>query len=153
MKNRKVKTVLFVCVENACRSQLAEAISNHYFSKQLKAFSAGSNPAKEVNPKATSSLENIGIIHRGKTKSIDDVGGIQYDYVVKMGCGDECPVIPGARRLEWNIPDPKTFQEQVHAISTLWNDSENRVFASLRSETEPSQTFFKKSLFFFNLAI
>ena len=110
MKNRKVKTVLFVCVENACRSQLAEAISNHCFSKQLKAFSAGSNPGKEVNPKATISLENIGIIHRGKTKSIDDVGGIKYDYIVKMGCGDECPIIPGSKTLEWNIPDPKTFE-------------------------------------------
>ena len=50
--NNNVKTVLFVCVENACRSQLAEAISNHFFPHQLKAFSAGSSPSKEINPKA-----------------------------------------------------------------------------------------------------
>ena len=64
--NNKVKTVLFVCVENACRSQLAEAISNHFFPDQLKAFSAGSNPAKEVNPKAIRSLNSMGIVTREK---------------------------------------------------------------------------------------
>ena len=120
MNSKMIKTVLFVCVENACRSQLAEAISNHCFPDQLKAFSAGSNPGKEVNPKAINSLKDIGIIHKGKTKSVSKVSGIKYDYIVGMGCGDECPVIPGARRLEWNIPDPKTFQEQkFNAIRDL----------------------------------
>ncbi len=61
---------------------------------------------------AINSLKDIGIIHKGKTKSVSKVSGIKYDYIVGMGCGDECPVIPGARRLEWNIPDPKTFEEK-----------------------------------------
>ena len=108
--NNNVKTVLFVCVENACRSQLAEAISNHFFPDQLKAFSAGSSPAKKVNPKAIRSLNSMGIVHKGKTKSIGQVEGKKYDYIVGMGCGDACPIIPGAQILEWSIPDPKLFE-------------------------------------------
>ena len=108
--NNKVKTVLFVCVENACRSQLAEAISNHFFPDRLKAFSAGSSPGKEVNPKAIRSLSSIGIVHKGKTKSINQVEEKKYDYIVGMGCGDACPIIPGAQILEWSIPDPKLFE-------------------------------------------
>ena len=108
--NNNAKTVLFVCVENACRSQLAEAISNYFFPDQLKAFSAGSSPAKEVNPKAIRSLNSMGIVHEGKTKSISQVEKKKYDYIVGMGCGDACPIIPGAQTLEWNIPDPKLFE-------------------------------------------
>ena len=110
--NNKAKTVLFVCVENACRSQLAEAISNHFFPDQLKAFSAGSNPAKEVNPRAIRSLNSIGIAHKGKTKSISQVEDKKYDYIVGMGCGDACPMIPGAQILEWNVLDPKLFESK-----------------------------------------
>ena len=108
--NYKVKTVLFVCVENACRSQLAEAISNHFFPDRLKAFSAGSSPGKEVNPKAIRSLSSIGIVHKGKTKSINQVEEKKYDYIVGMGCGDACPIVPGVQTLEWSIPDPKFFE-------------------------------------------
>ena len=110
--NYKVKTVLFVCVENACRSQLAEAISNHFFSDQLKAFSAGSIPGEEVNPKAIRSLNSMGINHKGKTKSISQVEEKKYDYIVGMGCGDACPIIPGSQILEWSIPDPKFFESK-----------------------------------------
>ncbi len=110
MNSKKVKKVLFVCVENACRSQLAEAISNHFFPHQLKAFSAGSSPGKEVNPKAIRSLKKMGVVHKGKTKSISQVEGKEYDYIVGMGCGDACPIIPGAQILEWSIPDPKLFE-------------------------------------------
>ena len=107
-----VKTVLFVCVENACRSQLAEAVSNHFFPDQLKAFSAGSSPGKEVNPKAIRSLNSMGIVHKGKTKSINQVEEKKYDCIVGMGCGDACPIIPGAQILEWSIPDPKLFESK-----------------------------------------
>ena len=110
--NNNVKKVLFICVENACRSQLAEAISNYFFSDQLKAFSAGSNPAKEVNPRAIRSLNSMGIVYKGKTKSISQVEEKKYDYIVGMGCGDACPIIPGAQILEWNIPDPKLFESK-----------------------------------------
>ena len=109
MNNVEVKKVLFVCVENSCRSQLAEAISNHLFSNHLKAFSAGSRPSGKVNPKAIASLERIGIEHKGKSKSVNEIKGSGFDFVVGMGCGDECPNIPGSKRIEWNIPDPKEY--------------------------------------------
>ena len=112
MNSKKVKKVLFVCVENACRSQLAEAISNHFFPHQLKAFSAGSSPGKEVNPKAIRSLKKMGVVHEWKTKSISQAEGKEYDYIVGMGCGDACPTIPGAQILEWSIPDPKFFESK-----------------------------------------
>ena len=112
MNSKKLKKVLFVCVENACRSQLAEAISNHFFPHQLKAFSAGSSPSKEVNPKAIRSLKKMGVVHAGKTKSISQAEGKEYDYIVGMGCGDACPTIPGAQILEWSIPDPKLFESK-----------------------------------------
>ena len=120
MNSKKVKKVLFVCVENACRSQLAEAISNHFFPHQLKAFSAGSSPGKEVNPKAIRSLKKMGVVHQGKTKSISQAEGKEYDYIVGMGCGDACPIIPGAKILEWSIPDPKLFEsEQFNKIRDM----------------------------------
>ena len=109
MNNEEIKKVLFVCVENSCRSQLAEAISNHLFSSHLKAFSAGSRPSGEVNPKTIASLKIIGIEHKGKSKSVDEIKGLGFDFVVGMGCGDECPNIPGSKRIEWNIPDPKEY--------------------------------------------
>ena len=112
INSKKVKKVLFVCVENACRSQLAEAISNHFFPHQLEAFSAGSSPGKEINPKAIRSLKKMGVVHEGKTKSISQAEGKKYDYIVGMGCGDACPTIPGAQILEWSIPDPKFFESK-----------------------------------------
>ena len=109
MNDVKIKKVLFICVENSCRSQLAEAISNHLFSNHLKAFSAGSKPSGKVNLKAIASLKAIGIANKGKSKSINEVKGSDFDFLVGMGCGDECPVIPGSKRIEWNIPDPKKY--------------------------------------------
>ena len=108
----KKKKILFVCIENACRSQLAEAICNNLFSDQLIAYSAGSNPGNEVNPKAIKSLKSIGIIHEGKNKSISEFLEMKLDYVVGMGCGDKCPIIPGAKILNWDIPDPKQYPQK-----------------------------------------
>ncbi len=106
------KKILFVCVENACRSQLAEAISNNLFSDQLIAYSAGSNPSGEVNPKAIKSLKSIGIIHEGENKSISEFLDMELDYVVGMGCGDRCPIISGSKILNWDIPDPKQYEQK-----------------------------------------
>ena len=107
----KIKKVLFVCIENSCRSQLAEAISNNLFSNHIIAYSAGSNPSTEINPKAIESLHDIGIIHTGQNKSINDFLDSKFDYVIGMGCGDKCPVIPGSTILEWDIPDPKEYEQ------------------------------------------
>ena len=109
MNNQLIRKVLFVCIENSCRSQLAESISNHFYSNQLKAYSAGSRPVSKVNPKAISSLKRINIIHSGHTKEVKELDNRSYDFVVAMGCGDKCPIIPNSKILEWDIPDPKSF--------------------------------------------
>lgn len=107
-----MKSVLFVCVENACRSQLAEAISNAFYGDSLQASSAGSRPAKKVNPKAISSLLRMGIhIESDEPKDVKIFEDNHFDYVVTMGCGDKCPHIPGAKIFDWQIPDPKLMSD------------------------------------------
>ena len=107
-----MKKVLFVCVENACRSQLAEAISNSFYGYALEASSAGSRPAEKVNPKAISSLLRMGLnIETNQPKNVKTFENNHFDYVVTMGCGDQCPHIPGAKMFDWQIPDPKHMSD------------------------------------------
>jgi arsenate reductase (thioredoxin) len=96
--------VLFVCVENAGRSQLAQAL---YERRGGKARSAGSRPADELHEAVVEALEEVGIDVSGRAPralSRDDVEWA--DLVVTMGCGDACPVLPGKEYLDWNLPDP-----------------------------------------------
>jgi arsenate reductase (thioredoxin) len=96
---------LFVCVENAGRSQIAEA-----FARQLgiEAYSAGSKPSGQINPIAIEAMREVGYdLTKHRSKSLDEVPHDEYDYVVTMGCGDACPFIPAKHRVDWNIPDPK----------------------------------------------
>jgi protein-tyrosine-phosphatase len=100
-------TVVFVCVENAGRSQIAEALFNAAASGRARARSAGSRPATGVHPAVVQALQEVGIdVSRNTPKGLDDVRLDDADVVVTMGCGDECPVVPGARRLDWDLPDP-----------------------------------------------
>ena len=104
--------VLFVCVENACRSQLAEAIANAKFGDYLQAFSAGSNPAKTINPKAINSLARKGIVLKNKKpKNVLEYEGQDFEFCVTMGCGDACPAFLSAETIDWNIPDPKHMND------------------------------------------
>ena len=105
--------VLFVCIENACRSQIAQALTDMSFCTQLQAFSAGSHPADKVNSKAIASLKRYGIeVSNLKPKSVSDFIGEDFDFVITMGCGDDCPYFPGAINIDWNIPDPKNMNEK-----------------------------------------
>jgi arsenate reductase len=96
--------VLFVCVQNAGRSQLAQAL---YEARGGEARSAGSRPAEEVHPFVVDALEEIGIdIGDRKPKGLTEADMEWADLVVTMGCGDECPFIPGKQYLDWNLADP-----------------------------------------------
>jgi arsenate reductase (thioredoxin) len=96
--------VLFVCVQNAGRSQLAQAL---YEAHGGEARSAGSRPAEEVHPVVVDALEEIGIdISDRKPKGLTEADLEWADLVVTMGCGDECPYIPGKQYLDWNLSDP-----------------------------------------------
>lgn len=98
--------VLFVCIQNAGRSQIAEAIFNRAARGRAVARSAGSDPATAVHPEVAASLARIGLEPAGPPKGLtpDVLQGV--DTVVGLGCGDACPVVPGARVIDWDIPDP-----------------------------------------------
>ena len=87
-----MKEVLFVCVENSCRSQMAEAFGNIHGKGIIRSYSSGSRPSGIVNEKAIAAMEDIGYdLTAHISKSLDDIPQVEYDYVVTMGCGDECP--------------------------------------------------------------
>ena len=106
MKDKK--RVLFVCVENSCRSQIAEAFARIHGGENVEAFSAGSRPSGKVNPKAIEIMKEIGYdLSTHESKSLDEIPQVDYDFVATMGCGDECPFVRALRREDWQIPDPK----------------------------------------------
>jgi|ERR687884_1314010 protein-tyrosine-phosphatase len=115
------KRVLFVCVENSNRSQMAEAFARIHGGDAVEAHSAGSRPSGRVNPKAVEAMRELGYdLSRHSSKSLDDMPDVQYDFVATMGCGDACPFVRATRREEWNIPDPKDMPtEQFREVRDL----------------------------------
>ena len=106
-----MKTILFVCIENSCRSQIAEAFAKFYSNSSLKVISAGSKPSGSVNPIAIKLMSELGHELTGHySKSVETVIDC-VDYLISMGCGDSCPNIKAEERIEWNIPDPKGMSE------------------------------------------
>jgi protein-tyrosine-phosphatase len=104
------KKLLFVCIENSCRSQMAEAFARIYGGDSVEAYSAGSRPSGVVNPKAIESMREIGYdLSTHESKSLEDLPQIEWDFVATMGCGDECPFVRAKRREDWQIPDPKNM--------------------------------------------
>jgi protein-tyrosine-phosphatase len=103
-----MKKVVFVCVENSNRSQMAEAFARIHGAGQVEAFSAGSHPSGRVNPKAVEAMAELGYdLATHRSKGLDDFNGKELDVAVTMGCGDECPWVLAKHRLEWQIPDPR----------------------------------------------
>ena len=105
------KRVLFVCVENSNRSQMAEAFARHFGGDAVEALSAGSKPSGQINPKAIRYMGELGIdLSTHQSKSLDDIDG-EFDAVVTMGCGDSCPWVPAKRREDWALSDPRNMDE------------------------------------------
>jgi len=103
-----MKRILFACVENSCRSQIAEAFARIHGRGQFEIYSAGSRPSGKVHPKAIESMREIGYdLARHESKSLNEIPALEYDLVVTMGCGDECPFVQARKREDWNVPDPK----------------------------------------------
>ena len=107
------KKVLFVCIENSNRSQMAEAFAR-MLDKDIEAYSAGSQPSGKINPKAMVSMKQVGYdLSKHESKSLANVEKYApFDAVVTMGCGDACPWMPANKFVDWNIPDPKNMDEQ-----------------------------------------
>ena len=106
------KRYLFVCIENSNRSQMAQAFAKIHGSDGVEAYSAGSRPSGKINPKAIEAMALRGYdLTAHDSKSLSEVPQTEaYDYVVTMGCGDECPFIPAKHRVDWQIPDPRNME-------------------------------------------
>lgn len=102
-----MKKILFVCVENSCRSQLAEALAKFHGHGKFEIYSAGSHPSGRIHPVTVQILAEKGISLAGQfSKGLNDLPVYEWDVVVTMGCGDHCPSIRAQKKLDWNIPNP-----------------------------------------------
>lgn len=118
--------VLFVCVQNAGRSQLAAAILRSLAGDRVRVLTAGSEPADSINPLIVSALDEIGIPVGGEyPKPLTDEVVRAADFVITMGCGDACPIYPGRRYLDWDLPDPAEMT--MDGVRTVRDDVERRV--------------------------
>jgi arsenate reductase len=126
-----IPTVLFVCVHNAGRSQMAAALLDHEAAGQVGVTSAGSQPAGEINPAVVQAMAEIGLdLSREFPKPLTG-GQLQAaDVVITMGCGDSCPVYPGKRYLDWDLPDPAGLD--LPAIRPIRDDIRDRVTGLLK---------------------
>jgi arsenate reductase (thioredoxin) len=106
----KKKRLLFVCVENSNRSQIAEAFARIHGDEAVEAFSAGSRPSGTINPGAVRAMREVGYdLSAHSSKSLNEVPDIEFDFVATMGCGDECSFVRAKQREDWEIPDPKNM--------------------------------------------
>ena len=102
------KKILFVCVENSNRSQMAQAFATIHGAGKVEAFSAGSRPSGRINPKAVEAMKEVGYdLTTHTSKGLDGFNGTEVDVAVTMGCGDECPLVLARHRVDWQIPDPR----------------------------------------------
>ncbi len=106
-----MKKVLFVCIENSNRSQMAQAFAKIHGKGKVEAYSSGSRPSGKVNPKAIEAMKELGYdLTTHTSKSLNEIPDIEYDFVATMGCGDECPFVRAKIREDWQIPDPKQLE-------------------------------------------
>ena len=130
--------VLFLCVHNAGRSQMAAGWLRHLSQGSIDVFSGGSSPATDINETAVAAMQEIGIDITGEhPKPWTDAEVRTADIVVSMGCGDTCPVYPGKRYLDWDLTDPSG--QPIDVVREVRDDIEQRVrglMASLDTSTE-----------------
>ena len=107
------KKVLFVCIENSNRSQMAQAFASIHGGGEIEAHSAGSAPSGKINPKAIAAMKELDYdLTTHSSKSLQEVeANAPYDAVVTMGCGDACPWMPAKKFIDWQIPDPRNMEE------------------------------------------
>jgi len=132
-----MKSVLFVCVENSNRSQMAEAFARLYGGGRVAAASAGSRPSGRINPKAVAAMAELGYdLSTHESKGLDDFKGRAVDVAVTMGCGDACPLVRAGRRVDWKMPDPRDMTaEEFRGVRDLIGQKVRDLLASL--ETAP----------------
>ncbi|OAA20107.1 arsenate reductase [Frankia sp. EI5c] len=119
-------SVLFVCVHNAGRSQMAAGWLTHLAAGRIEVRSAGSMPAEQINPTAVAAMSEVGIDITAETPKILTVEAVQAsDVVITMGCGDACPIFPGKRYEDWKLDDPAG--QGIDAVRPIRDDIRARI--------------------------
>ena len=139
--NSTTKRLLFVCVENSNRSQMAEAFARIHGGDSIEAYSAGSRPSGQINSRAVNAMSELGYdLTRHRSKSLQDIPDIEYDFVATMGCGDECPYIRARQRADWDIPDPKQMgPDEFRVVRDLIEEKVKHLLLSLRTDAQTNQ--------------
>ena len=130
---RDARRVLFICVENSNRSQMAEAFARMHGGQAVVAASAGSRPSGKVNPRAVAMMAERGYdLTTHRSKSVSDLRPEHWDWVITMGCGDDCPVVQAGHHDDWPLPDPRDLDDaDARAVR---DEVERRVLALLGAE-------------------
>jgi arsenate reductase len=120
------KRIVFICVENARRSQMAEGFANAFGQGRLEVFSAGSSPSSRIDPLVIEVMKEKAIDLSGKRpKRLNDLPPVEMDYLVTMGCEETCPAILAKQVVEWQIPDPKG--KPIEVFREVRDDIEDKV--------------------------
>ncbi|MFR9789816.1 arsenate reductase ArsC [Streptomyces sp. MB22_4] len=128
MPSSPIASVLFVCVHNAGRSQMAAGFLSHLAGDRVEVRSAGSLPGDQVNPAAVEAMAEVGVdISRAEPKVLTTEAVQASDYVITMGCGDACPVFPGKKYLDWALEDPAG--KGVEAVRPIRDEIRTRIEA------------------------
>ena len=128
------KKILFVCIENSNRSQMAQAFATMLGGNNVEAYSAGSKPSGKINPKAIDAMNELGHdLSTHSSKSLEEVKTFApFDVVVTMGCGDACPWMPAKKSIDWQIPDPREMnKEDFRKVRDLIGEKVKELIASL----------------------
>lgn len=128
-----MKRIVFVCVENSCRSQIAEAYARILSAGNVELYSAGSRPSGQVNPKATAAMKEVGYdLTTHASKGLEELPSVEFDAAITMGCGDECPMVRAKLRADWAIPDPKHLPpEEFRQVRDLIADKVRELLAAM----------------------
>ncbi|MGX1132323.1 arsenate reductase [Streptomyces glaucescens] len=137
MPSSPLASVLFVCIHNAGRSQMAAGFLSHLAGDRIEVRSAGSMPADKVNPAAVEAMREIGIDIADQQPKVLTTEAVQAsDYVITMGCGDACPIFPGKKYLDWALEDPAG--KGVEAVRPIRDEIRKRIEA-LIAEVDAQQ--------------
>ena len=135
--------ILFVCIENSNRSQMAQAFAKIHGGSRVEAYSAGSKPSGVINPKAIAAMKELGYdLSTHSSKSLDEVKAFApFDAVVTMGCGDACPWMPAKQFIDWQIPDPRLMnEEEFRSVRNLIEEKVQDLLHTLNTVSSSPQT-------------